>query len=134
MNDFSWFDSVSAALTVCDRDGIIIAMNEKAGISFAKDGGKAMIGKSLMNCHNPHSQAMIKEMMNTGKVNAYSIEKKGIKKMIYQAPWYKDGIICGLVEISMEIPFEMPHFVREQAEEARGQRPEARDQRPEAKN
>jgi transcriptional regulator with PAS, ATPase and Fis domain len=113
MNDFSWFDSVSAAMTVCDRDGIVIAMNEKAGASFAKDGGRELIGKSLMDCHNPHSQAMIKDMMITGKVNAYTIEKKGIKKMIYQAPWYKDGEIGGLVEISMEIPFEMKHFVRE---------------------
>jgi transcriptional regulator with PAS, ATPase and Fis domain len=113
MNDFSWFDSVTSAITVCDLDGIVIAMNDKAGISFAKDGGKDLIGKSLMECHNPHSQAMIKDMMKTGKVNAYTIEKKGIKKMIYQAPWYKDGVIGGLVEISMEIPFEMPHFVRE---------------------
>ncbi len=111
-NDFSWFDSVSAAMTVCDLEGIIIAMNEKASISFAKDGGKDLIGKSLLDCHNPHSQKMIKEMMTTGNVNAYTIEKKGIKKLIYQAPWYKDGTIAGLVEISMEIPAEMPHFVR----------------------
>jgi transcriptional regulator with PAS, ATPase and Fis domain len=113
MSDFSWFDSVTAAITVCDCNGIIIAMNEKAGISFAKDGGKDMIGTSLMDCHNLHSQNMIKEMMNTGKVNAYTIEKKGIKKLIYQAPWFKDNVIGGLVEISMEIPSDMPHFVRD---------------------
>jgi transcriptional regulator with PAS, ATPase and Fis domain len=113
MDEFAWFDSVSAAVTVCDHEGIIIAMNEKANASFANDGGKDLIGKSLMDCHNPHSQQMIREMMISGKVNVYTIEKKGVKKLIYQAPWYKDGSIGGLVEISMEIPFDMPHFVRE---------------------
>jgi transcriptional regulator with PAS, ATPase and Fis domain len=113
MIDFDWFDSVNAAITACDLDGIIIAMNDKAAKSFAKDGGKDLIGKSLMECHNPHSRDMIREMMVTGKTNAYTIEKKGIKKLIYQAPWYQDGKIGGLVEFSMEIPFDMPHFVRE---------------------
>ena len=32
--------------------------------------------------------------------------------MIYQTAWFKDGVIAGLVEISMEIPTEMPHYVR----------------------
>lgn len=113
MNEFSWFDTLSAAVTVCDLNGIVIAMNDKAGDAFAKYGGKDLIGKSLMDCHNPHSQDMIRGMMVTGKTNAYTIEKKGIKKMIYQTPWYTEGRIAGLVEISMEIPPEMPHFVRE---------------------
>ena len=32
--------------------------------------------------------------------------------MIYQAPWYEDGILAGLVELSLEIPFNMDHFIR----------------------
>ncbi len=45
--------------------------------------------------------------------NVYTIEKKGKKKLIYQAPWFLDGAFGGLVELSLEIPFEMPHFIRD---------------------
>ncbi|HNW99795.1 MAG TPA: PAS domain-containing protein [Candidatus Cloacimonadota bacterium] len=113
MDNFSWFDNLPVAITVSDENGVIISMNDKAGKVFASDGGKALIGTNLMDCHNPHSRAIIKDMMETARTNAYTIEKKGIKKLIYQTPWFKDGQIAGLVEISMEIPLEMPHFIRE---------------------
>jgi len=47
------------------------------------------------------------------RVNAYTIEKRGVRKLIYQAPWFRDGIVQGLVELSLEIPDAMPHFIRE---------------------
>ena len=43
---------------------------------------------------------------------AYTIEKNGVKKLIYQIPWYENGEFMGLVEFSLEIPFEMPHYIR----------------------
>lgn len=51
-------------------------------------------------------------MLQTGGSNAYTIEKNGIKKMIYQTAWFNEGIVGGLVEISMELPGEMPHYIR----------------------
>ncbi len=49
-----------------------------------------------------------------GSTNAYTIEKKGVKKVIYQTAWRRaDGSVGGLVEISMIVPDPMPHFVRE---------------------
>jgi len=36
-----------------------------------------------------------------------------VKKLIYQGPWFQDGKYGGLVELSLEIPMEMPHFVRQ---------------------
>ena len=32
--------------------------------------------------------------------------------MIYQTAWRQQGKVAGLVEISMVIPAEMPHYVR----------------------
>ena len=32
--------------------------------------------------------------------------------MIYQTAWRERGEIRGLVEISMELPDEMPHYIR----------------------
>lgn len=51
-------------------------------------------------------------MLEMQKKNIYTIEKDGVKKLIYQSPWYKDGQYAGFVELALEIPFEMPHFVR----------------------
>ena len=51
--------------------------------------------------------------MATGIPNSYTIEKKGIKKLIHQSPWFEDGKPAGLIEISIEIPFELPHFIRD---------------------
>ena len=47
-----------------------------------------------------------------GGTNVYTIEKNGVRKMIYQTPWRVDGVVGGLAEISMEIPAEMPHYIR----------------------
>ena len=47
-----------------------------------------------------------------GGTNAYTIEKNGVRKMIYQTAWRVDGIVGGLAEISMEIPADMPHYIR----------------------
>jgi hypothetical protein len=50
--------------------------------------------------------------METGETNVYTIEKNGVMKLIYQAPWYRDGARMGIVELSLEIPFDLPHFLR----------------------
>lgn len=107
-----WIKHFPAAITVCDQNGIILEMNEKARATFAGHGGGQLIGTSLYACHKPQSEAIIKDMLASGKNNVYTIEKNGVKKLIYQQPWYRDGELGGLVEISLEIPSEMPHHVR----------------------
>ncbi len=108
-----WIDQLEGNIIVCDAAANIIYMNEKARKQYAKDGGPALIGKSLFDCHNERSVAKIREIMTTHKKNVYTIEKNGLKKIIYQTPWMKSGEFKGIVELSLEIPVEMPHFVRE---------------------
>lgn len=105
-----WAEQTNCAITVCDAAGIILYMNEKARRTFAKHGD--LIGKNLFDCHNPQSQAKIRELLATGGTNAYTIEKNGIRKMIYQTAWKQQEVVAGLVEISMEIPETMPHYIR----------------------
>jgi transcriptional regulator with PAS, ATPase and Fis domain len=107
-----WVDGFPGAVTVCDMDGIILEMNERSKATFAKDGGGELVGKSLMDCHPPAARAKIEAMMASGETNAYTIEKNGKHKLIYQTPWFQDGKRMGLVEISLEIPEKMPHFKR----------------------
>lgn len=107
-----WIKYFPAAITVCDKDGVVLDMNDKACATFAANGGAALIGTSLYDCHKPQSVAIIKDMLATGKNNVYTIEKNGLKKLIFQQPWYQDGEVGGLVEISMELPADMAHHVR----------------------
>lgn len=111
-NSFAWADRMNCAVTVCDKDGIILYMNAISQQTFCKD-GQSLIGFNLMACHKPESQAKIRHMLATGESNAYTIDKQGVKKMIYQTPWRNaDGEIAGMVEISMIIPADMPHYIR----------------------
>jgi len=100
------------AVTICDLDAKIIYMNEKSATTFEKYGGIDLVGKSLYDCHGPHAEEKIKELIETSGTNAYTIEKKGVKKMIYQCPWFKNGKIAGLAELSLVVPADMKHFVR----------------------
>jgi len=110
--DFSWVKEFPAAITVCDPDGIILEMNDKAAEAFAEDGGRGLIGKNLLDCHPEPARSKVERMLDKQQKNVYTIEKKGKKKLVYQTPWYKDDVYSGFVELSIEIPFEMPHFIR----------------------
>ena len=108
-----WIKQFPAAITVCDKDGTVIDMNDKACATFADHGGAALIGTSLYDCHKPASVAIIKNMLASGNNNIYTIRKNGRKKLICQQPWYRDGEVGGLVEISLELPDDMPHHERD---------------------
>jgi hypothetical protein len=87
-------------------------MNDKAAESYESDGGRKLIGSNMLDCHPSPAREKVEEMLTKQEANIYSIEKNGIKKLIYQSPWYKDGQFAGFVELVLEVPFEMPHFVR----------------------
>lgn len=106
-----WAFEMNCAVTVCDAEGTVLYMNEKALETFAKHGD--MRGRNLIPCHGEESVRKIRHMLATGESNAYTITKNGVRKMIYQTPWRVDGKIAGLVEISMVIPLEMPHYDRD---------------------
>lgn len=109
-SDLQWAADVNCAITVCDAEGIILFMNDRAREVFASHGD--LIGKNLFECHSPTSCDKIRHMLATGESNAYTISKNGLRKMIYQTPWRSEGRIAGMVEISMVIPEEMPHYIR----------------------
>ena len=107
-----WIEKLDGNVIVSDAQGKIIYMNEKALSHYEKDGGSNLIGRDLLECHNETSRKKILEIMTSGQKNVYTIEKRGKKKIIYQSPWFRDGEFRGIIELSLEIPFEMPHFIR----------------------
>jgi hypothetical protein len=108
----SWIEEFPGAVIVCDPKGIILEMNEAAVITFAKDGGKELIGKDMLACHPEVARIKVEALLKEGKRNVYTIEKNGVKKLIYQSPWFRGGKYAGFVEFSLVIPEVMPHFTR----------------------
>ncbi|MCK9301834.1 MAG: PAS domain-containing protein [Bacteroidales bacterium] len=107
-----WIKNTNCAITICDADGFIIYMNEKSISTFSRE-GKSLIGHNLKDCHPPKAWSKIQELITTGGSNAYTIEKNGVKKMIYQTAWFEEDKVGGLIEISMVLPDVVPHYVRE---------------------
>ncbi|MFA5852600.1 MAG: hypothetical protein WC820_07865 [Spirochaetales bacterium] len=106
-------DAIDAAVSICDIDLKLLYMNRKSAAAFEASGGFSLIGKDLAGCHKPGSVEKMKEIIASGKPNVYTISKKGVKKLIWQGPWEKDGNVAGLIEISMPLPETMPHYNRD---------------------
>ena len=112
MNVPNWMDSFPGSITVCDEDGIILYMNDASAKLFEDDGGRALIGSQVLDCHPGAARAMLDEMLATQKPNLYTVENDGQRKQIYQTPWYEDGAYRGFVEIVMPLPVDMTHIKR----------------------
>jgi hypothetical protein len=113
MTKSAWVKEFPASITVCDASGIILEMNDRSAGTFEKDGGLGLIGKNMYDCHPGLAREKVAALLASGSPNCYTIEKAGVKKLIYQSPWFEEGTYRGFVEISIPIPETMPHFMRD---------------------
>ncbi len=102
------FNELDCAVTACDTEGTVLYQNRR---SVAVNGD--VRGRSLIPCHNARSREIIARLLAEGGRNVYTIEKRGVRKLIYQTVWREADEVRGLVEFSMELPDELPHYVRE---------------------
>ena len=102
-----FFKSIDCAITVCDTDCGIVYQNDR---SIAVNGD--MRGHNMLGCHNERSQGIIRRILTEGISNSYTISKQGQRKIIHQTPWYKEGAVARIIEFSIVIPEEMPHYIR----------------------
>lgn len=109
--ELQWLDGVAVSVVACDTAGVCTYMNERACQSFAKEGGRALVGRSLIDCHPEPARSRLLDMLRTPRANSYTIEKAG-KKLVHQTPFFREGVFAGVVEIVIELPALLPHFVR----------------------
>ncbi|PKL07587.1 MAG: hypothetical protein CVV51_13335 [Spirochaetae bacterium HGW-Spirochaetae-7] len=108
-----WVTNFPGAVMVSDLGHRIVYMNDKSAETYVKEGGRALVGTEMMGCHNERSKALLADMLGTGGQHVYTIDKAGQKKLIYQCAWRDEkGAVAGLVELSLVLPPDMPHFVR----------------------
>ena len=59
----SVLDQDRAPVVLCDLQHTILYMNAVAIERYAKRGGAALIGQSLLNCHSPKARAIIEKVL-----------------------------------------------------------------------
>ena len=112
MGRAEWLERMPCSVIVCDKKYTILYLNEKAAHDHAEDGGSALVGKDLMDCHPPEAQEKLREVMASGRPNVYTTERKGKRKLVYQCQWKKNGRVAGLVQLVIELPPNMPNHKR----------------------
>lgn len=113
MTDPDWTKEFPASITVCDPRGLILEMNGRAAEGFAADGGAALVGRNVLDCHPEPARTKLRDMLASGRSNVYTIRKNGRKKIVFQSPWFAAGRYLGFVELAFEVPEVMPHFDRD---------------------
>ncbi len=113
MSKGDWVIELPAGIMVCDSGGIILEMNAQAEALFAEDGGRGLLGKNVLACHPQPALGKLEGMLEKQTANSYFNTENGEKRFFFQSPWYKEGHYAGFVEISFEVPEEIPHFIRE---------------------
>jgi hypothetical protein len=112
VDDSKWVEGLPVAVTVTSADGTIVGMNARSREGYAGEGGGALVGKSLFDCHPEPALGKTRALYAAGQPNHYTIRKNGQRKIIHQLPWFEGGVFAGFVEISVPIPDELPHFDR----------------------
>jgi hypothetical protein len=113
MSDYDWVRQFAGSIVLCDREGVVLEMNDKAAEGYREEGGRGLVGQNLFDCHPEPSRSRLRQMMDAQQPNVYTVEKHGTKKLVYQTPWYQSGAYAGFIEVVLEIPWQVPHFVRD---------------------
>jgi sensor histidine kinase regulating citrate/malate metabolism len=113
MSQGNWVRELPAEIMVCDKEGVILEMNLQAETLFAADGGRSLLGRNVLACHPQPSKGKLEKMLARQVPNAYFNTENGEKRFFFQSPWIEDGAYSGFVEISFQVPEEIPHFIRE---------------------
>ena len=111
--EHSWVREFPAEISICDREGVLLEINQAAEALFAKDGGRTLIGSNILNCHPEPDRSKLQRLLETGQTNVYLSETQGRRTFVFQSPWFLGGQYAGLVEVSFDVPDDIPHFIRE---------------------
>ena len=89
----SIIDQDRASVVICDTDHKIIYMNQAAVKSYEKYGGADLIGRSIMDCHNPKSQEKMKQVVNWFLEDVYMVALREEGRLIgyYEKHEYRNA-------------------------------------------
>ncbi len=102
-----------APVVLCDLAHTIIYMNPSAVLRYQRQGGAALVGKSLLNCHNEESKQIIEKVISWFGES----EKNNMIHSFYNEKENKDGYMVALRdENGMLIGYYEKHEYRDREE------------------
>ena len=116
-----YFEGADLAVTICAKDGTILDMNAKSRKTFLKPGREELIGQNVLDCHPEPARSLLADMLENPRTNVYTVEKEGLKKLIFQTPWYDGDTYAGFMELSLVLPEIIPNRVRKPKAQAQAQ-------------
>ena len=96
-NPFIEYQCVS--ITICDTEAIVVYQNDISKKTFG-----SVVGRSLFDCHPPKAAEKIRHLLANDGTNAYTISKKGLKKLIYQTTWKNERADTGTYRVFYGYP------------------------------
>ena len=96
-------DQDKSSVVICNLKHEIIYMNPAAVISYAKRGGDKLIGKSLLDCHNPESRDKIQQVVDWFAADenhnfVYTFHNEKQNKDVYMVALRDEGKLIGYYE------------------------------------
>lgn len=104
----SLIDQDRSAVVICNLEHEIIYMNPAAVRSYEKRGGDKLIGRNLLECHNPESVEKIKEVVDWFAQS----EEHNIVYTFHDEKQNKDGYMVALRENGKLIGYYEKHEYR----------------------
>lgn len=106
MNNFplGMLNDLHAVIVMVDADMKITWINEIGARNYERFGGREIIGRSLLDCHQPENHGRIQmlfEDFRTQKLPGLAMERllEDRRKHIAYLPSYEDGKFSGCLEI-----------------------------------
>ena len=96
----SIIDQDRAAVVICNPEHEIIYMNPAAVLSYEKWGGDKLIGRNLLDCHNPESVEQIKKVVEWFAADeshniVYTFHNEKQNKDVYMVALRENGQLIG---------------------------------------
>lgn len=92
-----------SAVVICNLKHEIIYMNPAAVNSYQKWGGNKLLGKCLLDCHNPESRDKIQQVVDWFKTDenhniVYTFHNEKQNKDVYMVALRDEGELIGYYE------------------------------------
>ena len=92
-----------SAVVICNLKHEIIYMNPAALNSYEKWGGNKLLGKCLLDCHNPESREKIQQVVDWFKADenhniVYTFHNEKQNKDVYMVALRDEGELIGYYE------------------------------------
>ena len=96
-------DQDKTSVVICNLKHEIIYMNPAAVLNYSKYGGDKLIGRSLLDCHNPESREKIKQVVDWFAADeshniVYTFHNEKQNKDVYMVALRDEGKLIGYYE------------------------------------